>query len=175
MELSGDEKRIQALFSELALENKIGAPPFEILLTRAQSTRHAPRRVFIAGAAVVVTALVIAATTLLATWDSSPPPSLDAVNITPREISIQPTELTIETDRAKSRPVRQKKVMRPKKVERTVTREALLFSSWQSPTATFMQSPGGSALSSLPQLNQSVQDLKDFLSKNNEVMKESNR
>lgn len=38
-----------------------------------------------------------------------------------------------------------------------------------------MSSPTELSLSSLPQLNQSVKDLESFLSKNSEIMKESNQ
>jgi len=56
-----------------------------------------------------------------------------------------------------------------------VVTEAALLSKWQSPTQTFMEAPTAVALQTLPQLNQSVEDLKLFLSGNNETIKESNQ
>jgi hypothetical protein len=50
-----------------------------------------------------------------------------------------------------------------------------VLSSWQSPTAAFLESPARPSFDSLPQLNQSVEDLKSFLPKANQVLKESNQ
>src|SRR6185369_217739 len=67
MELGGDEKRIQALFSELSFENQSRAPQFEHLWTRAQANdtdaRHPGRPV-----AVLVSLLVTAAACSLVVW-----------------------------------------------------------------------------------------------------------
>ena len=68
------------------------------------------------------------------------------------------------------------RVVRPRQPEPTlVARQAALLSSWRSPTETLMNSPAGMALYSLPQLNQSVNELKSFLPKNNVAIKESNQ
>jgi hypothetical protein len=42
-------------------------------------------------------------------------------------------------------------------------RETVSISSWQSPTATLMQSPADDVLTSLPQLDRSLTELKTFL------------
>ena len=42
-------------------------------------------------------------------------------------------------------------------------RDAKAIQSWQSPTATLMDSPSDELLKSLPQLNQTVDELKSFL------------
>jgi len=70
---------------------------------------------------------------------------------------------------------RQKRSTRQRQTERALTREAAMLSSWQSPTRKFMESPTSFDLNSLPQLNQSVEELQLFLPKNNELMKESNQ
>ena len=44
-----------------------------------------------------------------------------------------------------------------------VIREAVSISSWQSPTAALMQSPADHVLTSLPQLDRSLNELKTFL------------
>jgi hypothetical protein len=69
----------------------------------------------------------------------------------------------------------QKHLARRRQVDRGIATEAALLSSWQSPTQQFMASPTDLALGSLPALNQSAKDLESFLSKNSEIMKESNR
>jgi len=46
---------------------------------------------------------------------------------------------------------------------RRATREAKTIASWQSPTATLLDSQSDELLKSLPQLNQTVDELKSFL------------
>jgi len=43
------------------------------------------------------------------------------------------------------------------------TRDAKAIESWQSPTATLLESPSDALLKSMPQLNQSGDELKSFL------------
>ena len=64
MEFTGDEKRIQALFSELSLEDLNHAPHFEKLWRRAEANRSVVRR----SALAFVTAAILAAVCLVATW-----------------------------------------------------------------------------------------------------------
>jgi hypothetical protein len=181
MELSGDEKRIQALFSELALENQNRMPEFAHLWTRAEAIQESAfRRAFaplreknLIGAMAVLVSLFVtaAAYSLVAlTWDQS--------NQTPNIASVtfeEPYTLKRETlQPAKIQPRSQKHIVRRRQVDRIAT-EAALLSNWQSPTQRFMASPTDLALGSLPVLNQSAKDLESFLSKNSEIMKESNR
>jgi hypothetical protein len=93
------------------------------------------------------------------------PPAVEA-QYTKTPVKIQPAG--IETQR-------QKHITRRRQVDRGIATEAALLSSWQSPTQQFMASPTDLALGSLPALNQSAKDLESFLSKNSEIMKESNR
>jgi hypothetical protein len=46
---------------------------------------------------------------------------------------------------------------------RAEIRNAAAISSWQSPTTALLRSPGDALLTSLPQLNKSVDELKSFL------------
>ena len=71
MEFSGDEKRIQALFSELSLENQTRTPRFEKLWQGAEA--NAPARAPLAMRLVLVTIVVIVVMSLVAarSWFSS--------------------------------------------------------------------------------------------------------
>jgi len=44
--------------------------------------------------------------------------------------------------------------------------DAVALSNWKSPTAIFMESPAGSEINSLPQLNQAAKELQSFLPNN---------
>jgi hypothetical protein len=158
MELGGTEKRIQALFSELSLEDRKHVPRFEQLWTRAEKPSRAPmfRRAWVA--AVVIIAVVSS----FALWSRQ---SQTVLNIAPLEIPMR-TAPQIASLVEATRPHEPRK---PRKVRRrqsdNVSSEAALLSRWQSPTQNFMQSPSSVSLSSLPQLNQSAKDLESFLPK----------
>ena len=172
MELGGDEKRIQALFSELSFEDQSRAPQFGHLWTRAQVTKEIGAGSISRPVAVFVTLLFTASACSFAVWtwyrstQSSPP------NIV---IQLPDTSTPVKLQQASVEPRRQKRITRRRQVERSLATEAALLSSWQSPTQQFMASPTSLALGSLPPLTQSVKDLESFLSKNSEIMKESNR
>jgi hypothetical protein len=181
MELAGNEKRIQALFSELSLQDQSCAPRFETLWTRA--TAPAPVRGVSGFAMAIAATFVIAAACSLGVWSwyrSSRSPVERAHGVEPPAIS---TPLVHEAGNPAPavRPVtsnrrpRQKKLTRPRQTERAIMREAAMLASWQSPTQRFIQSPTGSVFNSLPQLNQSAEDLKLFLPKNDQLIKESNQ
>ena len=158
MEFSGDEKRIQALFSELSLEDRMHVPRFEQLWTRVEKTSPAPlfRRSWAVAAAVVV----VAAASSFALWSR---PSQTVLNIAPLEIptpQLKHVASVIEPARPHQR--RQKRIVRKRQSD-SVFSEAALLSRWQSPTQNFMQSPSSVSLNSLPQLNQSAKDLESFL------------
>ena len=167
MELGGTEKRIQALFSELSLEDRTRAPRFEQLWTRVEKTTPAPmfRRSW--AAAVVV----IAAATLFALWSRQ---SQTVLNIAPLEIPTPASpQVALVVEPARPHQPRKKRIVRPRQPD-SVLSEAALLSRWQSPTQTFMQSPSSVSFNSLPQLNQSTKDLESFLTKN-DGRKESNQ
>lgn len=174
MEFSGDEKRIQALFSELALENQSRTPRFEKLWLRAEAKGSAPAP--LVTRIVLVAMVVIAVMSFVAAraWFSSRvsqqmanvPPQIIPTTTGPR---VQHNELSTAS----------KNVLRPRRfarrlTERTAINQAVMLSNWQSPTSILLNSPTVSVLSSLPQLNQSARDLEQFLpKKNNELIKES--
>ena len=159
MELGGTEKRIQALFSELSLEDRNRVPRFEKLWTQPAS----PARGFRPSFAVTAAVVVIAAAVSLALWSKQ-----SQLNIAPLEI---PTpQLALIVQQPQSQPPRQKKIVRQRQPDRHIFSEAALLSRWQSPTQNFMQSPSSVSFNSLPQLDQSAKDLESFLPK-----KESNQ
>jgi hypothetical protein len=174
MELGGDEKRIQALFSELALENLTGTPGFENLWIRAESIAPARGRRLRGSILVICAALLVAVASLLSVsfWYASS--SADATNIAPQEIPTVAAPDLLAWTMQQPHSTRQRKPVGRKQSARALPTEMSLLSNWQSPTETCLQSPAV-RLSSLPQLNQSVQDLKEFLTKSNEAMKESNQ
>ena len=180
MELGGDEKRIQALFSELSFEDVSRVPQFGHLWSRAQVNKETSgigRPV-----AVLVSLLVTAAACSFAVWSwyrSTETPNI-LVQLPPTvEATYTPTPIKLEPARP-ARPARiytrhQKHITHRQAVDRSIATEAALLSTWQSPTQQFMASPTDLALGSLPALNQSAKDFESFLSKNSEIMKESNR
>ena len=172
MEFTGDEKRIQALFSELSLEDLNHAPHFEKLWRRAEANRSVVRR----SALVFVTAAILAAVCLVLTWSwYRASQSEQAANIPPQIVPttsqprIQHSELS-----AASKDVARPRRLARRQTERTAISQAAMLSNWQSPTSILLNSPTVSVLSSLPQLDQSARDLEQFLpKKNNELIKES--
>lgn len=168
MELGGTEKRIQALFSELSLEDRTHVPRFEQLWTRVEKTTPAP--LFRRSWAVAV--VVIAAASLFLLWSK---PSQTVLNIAPLEIPT-PASPQVAAVVEPSRPhqPRKKRIVRQRQPD-IVLSEAALLSRWQSPTQNFMQSPSSVSFNSLPQLDQSAKDLESFLPKNDGRIKESNK
>ncbi len=185
MELVGEEKKIQALFSELRLADQQAAPSFVGVWNRAQlrtRTRVSPLSLLSVATAFVVCVAVVA----LALWSSSrqqtaPPNQTAAVMpvtspftpatspVTP-PATIGPTSRVISAaeQRQAARNLRAARLAVRQKAEllaarRAEIRDATAISSWQSPTATLLSSQNDALLNSLPQLNESVKELKSFL------------
>ena len=161
MELGGTEKRVQALSSELSLEDRSRVPRFEKLWT--QTTRPAP--VFRRSLAMTAAVVVIVAVSSFALWSRQ---SQVVLNIAPLEIPTPQLASIVEQPRPQQ--PRQKRIVRPRRTERVVFSDAALLSRWQSPTQNFMESPSSVSLNSLPKLDQSAKELESFLPK-----KESNK
>ena len=178
MEFGGDEKRIQALFSELSREDQSRTPRFEKLWLRAQTNTRVPALISIRSVTVFAAVVVFAAVCLVATssWYGSA-----AVNVLPLDIPIASVPRVMKPEQLLSsnsktlRSDRQRRPVRRKQTERATTREVVTLSTWQSPTTVFLQSPTATALTTLPQLDQSARELENFLPKNNELIKESNQ
>ena len=176
MEFSGDEKRIQALFSELSLEDRNRTPRFERLWRHAEASASVPlvRR---SALAFVTTAILVAAVSIATLTLYTSSQSEEAANIPPPTIPtaspVRQPEQLVSANSKESRTVRPRKLVRQRPTGSAAVREAELLSKWQSPTGILLNSPTASFLSSLPQLNQSARDLEQFLPKNNEATKES--
>ena len=174
MDLSGNEKKIQALYSELRLETEGQVPQFEYVWTRAKVVEATPVRS--RRTALVIAFSVIAVACSLAAWSwyrstASPLPNIAELPPQPAIAESRDTQAPVFQP---AKPRRQRKHRR-RQAERLNTSQVAMLSNWQSPTQLFMASPTDLVLTSLPQLNQSVKDLESFLPKDHEIMKESNR
>ncbi len=165
MELVGNEKRIQALFSELSLEDRTRIPGFEQVWKRAATTRPAPA--FRGSIAALAAVAIVAGAISLLIWSWSNPLE-DALAIAPHQIPAQSQlpQLIIVPETSKSGLERRRVFVRKRQVERNQISDAELLSRWQSPTRALMVSPTEVVLDSLPQLNQAAKDLESFLPKN---------
>ena len=178
MELVGEEKRIQALFSELRLADEQTTPSFAGMWNRAQWKKIRPQRAlnlpFVAATALLVCALVS-----LAWWAKHRQRNPDVVATAPRGPATGPVKIGIENEEvnlrepgpkgdrpgAKSRALKfvaRREALRVA-ANRRAAREAKTIASWQSPTAKLLNSQSDELLKSLPQLNQTVDELKSFL------------
>jgi hypothetical protein len=179
MELVGEEKKIQALFSELRLADQQAAPSFAGVWNRAQlrtRTRVSPLSFSLAVTAFAVFVAVVA----LALWSNSrqqttqpnhsaavtsatspvaPPPAGNGS--TSKVISAAEQRLAARKIRAARFAARQRAELLA--ARRAEIRDATAISCWQSPTATLLSSQNDALLNSLPQLNESVKELKSFL------------
>ena len=182
MESGGNENRIQALFSELSLEDQMSVPQFGHLWSRAQVVKEGEVRNIGGPVAVLISILVTAAACSFAVWTwyrltTTPVPQI--VNRLPQVTPVAAPDTSVKLvpvfQRETLKPRQRKNIPRRSLTDGKLATEAALLSTWQSPTQAFMESPTTVSLSSLPQLNQSVKDLESFLPKNNEIMKESNR
>ena len=172
MEFSGDEKRIQALFSELSLENQTRTPRFEKLWQGAAA--NAPVRAPLARRFVLVAIAVIVVMSFVAarSWSQTEHTANIPAQVIP-STSVPRLQQPEQSLSAASRDVVRPRRLVRRQTERTAIRQAAMLSNWQSPTNVLLNSPTASVLSTLPQLNQSARDLEQFLPKNNEVIKES--
>lgn len=180
MKLVGDEKRIQALFSELRLADVCVMPEFAAVLSRARSRNVRQLRTLNLSFALA-TALLICALVSLAVWSKyrqqSQQPSVAVVDVPPiPSVFPSPTKVTLEpnpftpvgpscqaSERARALRFAARRRTELLAVRRAEIRETAAISSWHSPTATLLGSQNDALLNSLPQLNESVKDLKSFL------------
>jgi hypothetical protein len=181
MELVGEEKRIQALFSEARLADEQTTPSFVGVWNRAQAKTNRTQRAFNLSF-VAATALLVCALVSLAWWVSrsrqgaaglvAGVPTI--VNDAPK--SAVPTAVptvtskvvhpVIPTSSSSSSHGLKATVRRPAvtvAANQKTLRDAKAIEDWQSPTATLLDSSSDALLKSVPQLNQTVDDLKSFL------------
>lgn len=182
MELGWNEKRIQALFRELKLADESVAPEFKRVWNRAQTTRPGSSRVFKVSVAVATVLFVITLSSLLlwsqnwqrslpsepavaagpATIDSMPaPPPATPLSSRPIHPGVAGPPIRVRSNRGNRRVAARR---HPNLDARNAAiREAYSISSWQSPTAMLMRSPADNVLTSLPQLDRSLTELRTFL------------
>jgi hypothetical protein len=182
MELSGEEKRIQALFSELRFHDERIAPRFNLLLNRAMTASVRPNRAFHPGFAWA--AVLIFAFAALLWWGArsvrpiAPPltannPSatkLDSLRATPKPSA---TQQATPNQRSKVSRVHRGQLLARRLAARRqaeivaanqkALQAAQAISKWASPTATLLSSSSAEVLTSLPQLNEKANQLKSFL------------
>lgn len=178
MERVGNEKKIRALFRELKLEDERAAPGFAGVWNRAQATSTRPRQAFKISFTVAAALLLLTLCSLplwSRNWQRGQQSYASVASASPTPVATfsPPTELELkQPDKNEPRHrVRANHWTRKLAARRqaelaarnAAIREAVVLASWQSPTATLMQSPADDVLTSLPQLNQSAAELKAFL------------
>lgn len=182
MELAGNEKKIQALFRELKLEDERLRPGFAGVWIRVQAESPRPLPAFKLSFALAVLLVITLFSLALwsRSWQQTPSPKQEIAagstngstnsGTVPTSTSASPEPKQIASDKPRHRVqanlAARKSAARRRANElarQAVIREALALSTWQSPTATLMQSPADDVLTSLPQLTQTVQELKTFL------------
>jgi hypothetical protein len=176
MELSGEEKKLQALFSEVKAADEESAPRFATVWNRAQI---APRRIRgFNPAFVAATLLLVFGVVAFAVWSrysrTTPAPQLTVA----QSSQAPATTKAPETPRATEAPLE----VKPNKslvasrgnkaatrhanlvaADHKITKDAKTISNWQSPTTALLTSPSDEIFSSVPELNQSATQLKSFL------------
>jgi hypothetical protein len=183
MELAGEEKRIQALFSETSHYDRSSAPKFERLWARAEAVKSVTAPISSRLVLAIASVVLIVAASAFAAWSwyrATPTTTQHDAKIAPVVTPLpQPApQLAQNSQRAvetRIHPTHQKRLARAPRAQRAALNEAALLSSWQSPTQLLMQFSKTVDLSSLPQLNQSVEALKQFLPANADLKKESNQ
>jgi len=182
MELVGEEKRIQALFSELRLEDQSVMPRFATVWNRAELStvaRRSPFRLSFGSAmALIVCVAIFSFALAMRNWRGSQNPVGRATNdaILPGAGSIQITKVSAPKDavdeQRRSNPKRTaaKLAARRRQAEliaatRKAARDAAAISRWQSPTSALLRSPSDEVFTSLPQLDEGANELKSFLPK----------
>ena len=177
MELAGGEKRIQALFSELRLEDEHTAPRFEKVWNCAVTTPRARVPGFNRPLVIFGSVLILFAIGAFAWFSrdvSTPSIARDEAKIQPPVLATvdeSPTKQPKKTTALGSRRVVHRRVVRQHNIERAVVQNAVALSTWKSPTDTLMKSSAAALLNTLPALNDSAKDLESYLSNND--LKES--
>lgn len=177
MELSGEEKKLQALFSELKTADEETAPRFARVWNRATP---GARRAFVFNPAFVAgMALLVCAIISLAVWSRyrlqtepavvrvetpAAPNTLHAiVSPTVEPVAALTTTPTKESTTAR----RNRTTVRRNSIQlaanRKLTRDAKAITDWESPTSALLSSSSDALFSSLPQLNENANGLQSFL------------
>jgi len=177
MELSGEEKKLPALFSELKAADEQTTPHFGATWNRAQI---APRRVRIFNPAFVAAALLLVfGVVAFAVWSrhsrtaTSPQPVIATAPQNPGNTARAeaPPAPTPETPMpqpktavvlSRNKTTGQRNVMLSA-ANRKLQKDAKSIASWTSPTSALRESPSDEIFSSFTELKQSATQLKSFL------------
>ena len=179
MELVGEEKRIQALYSELRFADARVMPAFATVLGRARWRDVRPLRAFNLSFALA-TALLVCTLVGLALWSSAWQRSVTNVSLlaVPPVVSNFPApsmamapgpfpsiaeSATLHNERLRALRIMARRRAAELAQQRAEITAAAAISDWQSPTATLLSSQNDALLNSLPQFSESVKDLKSFL------------
>ncbi|MGH9871098.1 MAG: hypothetical protein ACRD9S_01385 [Pyrinomonadaceae bacterium] len=177
MELSGEEKRIRASFRELRLGDERVTPRFAEVWNRAK-LRSARRQIaldFRLAVALVIVCFALLSLALLSRhWERNPQSSYAVVSTVVKPAA-SPVQIKKDQEIVKQ-VTREPDVRKPGLVKftprsqtaklaarRSTARDAIALSQWQSPTTSLLRSPGDEVLRALPQLNQTLHNLKSFL------------
>ena len=173
MEYVGEEKRIRELFRELRLENERLTPQFAGLWIRAQAAPARPLRAINLSFALA-TALLVCALVSLALWSRpwqiNSPSGITGVNPPVQSVSpvvIRKPAIATIVPLSTIQPSSIKRVIRRQTqslaLNKTEINEATAISKWESPTASLLRSPSEQVLTTVPQFNDAVKDMKSFL------------
>ncbi len=177
MGLSGEEKKLQALFSELKGTDEQTAPHFARVWNRAQI---APRRIRVFNPAFVTIALLfVFGVAAFAVWSrywptkTSPQAVIATAPQHPRPATGTEASPAPPLETAAPKPKNAAIVSRRNKAsqrnamlaaaDRKLQNDAKSISNWQSPTTSLLTSPSDEILNSVPELNQNATQLKSFL------------
>lgn len=177
MELSGEEKKLQALFSELKTADEETAPHFGATWSRVP---HAPRKIRVFNPAFVAAMIMLLmfGVVAFAVWSrylrttASPQPVIATAPQNPStgaEAALMPTKEPAEPKLenvvtvARRRKVTNQRNALLAAADRKLQKDAKSISNWQSPTTSLLTSPSDEIFSSVPELNQNATQLKSFL------------
>jgi len=176
MELVGEEKRIQELFSGLRLADEQTVPSFAASWSRARSRTYRPQKAFNLSF-VAATALLVCGLVSLALWSKQwQRNSVALVSVAPVTTARPADAVAVNQDVNPPTPVQATSSGKSRALKLAARRHSLLLAanrraayeakaiaSWQSPTASLLDSPSDELLKTLPQLNQTVDELRSFL------------
>src|ERR1051325_6607688 len=175
MELSGEEKKLQALFSQLKAVDEQLTPHFGASWNRAQIAPRKIRR--FNPAVVVVMFLLVFGVVAFAVWSRYsrrlPQPAVATAPPGPSTTRAakpsRASEIETPTVEAKNPIIASHKNKTSRHnamlaaANRKLQRDAKSIASWTSPTSALLDSPSDEIFSTLPKLNQSATQLKSFL------------
>ena len=181
MELSGEEKKLQALFSELKAGDEETAPRFARVWNRA---RPEAGRVFVFNPALIAaTALLVLGVVSLAVWTryrqetrtqevvrvetpaapNTPHPIVSPTVETGAAGTAVPSKEIATAPRNRTTVRRNSVQLAVARSNRKLTRDAKAITDWESPTSALLSSPSDELFTSLPQLNENANGLQSFL------------